>query len=78
MAHQGEPQPAPLAVMHQWIAYSIELVEDFGLLLRGNADSVIDDLKVDATIVPVEVYSDRKSTRLNSSHRSLSRMPSSA
>src|ERR1700752_672109 len=56
VAHQGQPQSASLGVMHQWIAYSIELVEDFGLLLRWNADSVIDDLEVDATIVPVEVY----------------------
>src|SRR5215472_11416087 len=42
--------------MNQWIAYSIELLKDFGLLICGNTDSVIDDLKVDAAIVPVEAY----------------------
>ena len=45
----------------------IEFVEGFGLMVE-----------VDGKKVPVDRNTDRKSTRLNSSHSAKSRMPSSA
>ena len=44
-------------------------------VLRGDIDIIALDGR---TVVFVEVRTDRKSTRLNSSHSSVSRMPSSA
>src|SRR5246127_4305136 len=42
--------------MHQRIANAIELFKDPGLLLRGDADSVGDNLEVDAAVLSVEIY----------------------
>src|ERR1700758_3314358 len=42
--------------MHQRIADAIELFKDPGLLLRGDADSVVDNLEVDAAVLSVEIY----------------------
>ena len=53
-------------------ALRLHLVE---LLSGGSAQATFDDVIKD---LPAELRGDRKSTRLNSSHRSLSRMPSSA
>ena len=58
------------------------LVED-GKIMYGHQDDLLYGnswkLAQDATqFNRSDVYSDRKSTRLNSSHKSLSRMPSSA
>jgi hypothetical protein len=56
VAHEGEAQSASLGVMHQRVAHSIELLEDLRMLLGGNSDSVIDDLKADATVLTVDMY----------------------
>ena len=45
-----------------------------GMILDGTVRNVIDF----GVFVDIGVHQDRKSTRLNSSHRSQSRMPSSA
>src|ERR1700740_3725026 len=42
--------------MHQGIADAVELFKDPGLLLRGDANSVVDNLEVDATVLTVEIY----------------------
>ena len=48
------------------------------LLLLTNADEDVSDYWIRLAKVELELGSDRKSTRLNSSHSSPSRMPSSA
>ena len=52
------------------------------LRVSGETLNFLKERRVEAHILPTteaaELYKDRKSTRLNSSHRSLSRMPSSA
>src|ERR1700691_4332139 len=55
VAYQREPQSAALGVMHQRIADPVELLENFELLFERNADSVIDDLEVDATVAAVQM-----------------------
>ena len=57
-------------------AYDIE-VSDLATALDEEESSRI-SLEDGYTLILVDIPSDRKSTRLNSSHRSLSRMPSSA
>ena len=51
-----------------------------GLVKEGSgvAANVLKNLDVDLRKIRIEVEKDRKSTRLNSSHIPLSRMPSSA
>ena len=62
------------------VSYGIDLIK-FEEYIRGK-DENVDFTTVDADLVRGWVMNlieeDRKSTRLNSSHRSLSRMPSSA
>ena len=61
---------------------SVHLVKDGGHNRRPEYRAVNPQMRVPALVAPsgeVLIQSlDRKSTRLNSSHRSLSRMPSSA
>ena len=52
----------------------IESVNDYSNVI----DSNLKDLKIDYNFSKLEIEKDRKSTRLNSSHVALSRMPSSA
>ena len=56
------------------LAYRVYIAAIFG----GSAVIVLSDQVGDAEATPAQIASDRKSTRLNSSHVSLSRMPSSA
>ena len=48
------------------------------LLYRGFSNSQIGTVSALALLMPLAVQPDRKSTRLNSSHKVQSRMPSSA
>ena len=76
-------------VMGQLLSYTacettekyVTYFPSYGAEMRGgtaNCYVVISDDPVGAPKVSQADYVDRKSTRLNSSHRSLSRMPSSA
>ena len=51
--------------------------DDTAKLLK-NFETILKESGVQYTVLTQENIGDRKSTRLNSSHRSLSRMPSSA
>ena len=53
-------------------------IEDFEKDLRGNLYKLLADHGVDRDLGELELLGDRKSTRLNSSHITPSRMPSSA
>ena len=65
----------------QNIETASQMYEAFG---RGDVQAILDlvtddvDWSTDAAIPSAPWYGDRKSTRLNSSHLKLSRMPSSA
>src|SRR5208282_5582902 len=52
--YQRQSQSASLGVMYQGITHPIELLKNLELFLRGNSDSAIDDLKVDAASVTVK------------------------
>ena len=52
--------------------HRVELTPARGSILDRNGTTLAESIHMDSC------YADRKSTRLNSSHRSLSRMPSSA
>ena len=56
MTDERQAQTAPLGVVHQGITYPVEFLENFGLLLGGNSDSVIDDFKVHGVVLAVEFY----------------------
>src|SRR5271166_2339172 len=56
VADQRQAQSASLGVMHQRIAHSIKLLENFHMLLLGNSDPAIDHLKVDGTPMTVQTY----------------------
>ena len=54
-------------------AFSMAESTDFGILRL-----IVSDVEKAVEVLRAENFADRKSTRLNSSHRSQSRMPSSA
>ena len=54
VAHQREPQSASFGVVYQRIAHTIKLLENLGLFVRRNADSVIDNLKIHAAIFSIK------------------------
>ena len=76
--HQDAPAPEPYPELKP-------LVEDIRPLLRDGkfqdalpkTDELLQQAKAKGDAIG-EAYADRKSTRLNSSHKSVSRMPSSA
>ena len=74
-AVQLESTPAYLEMAAEYIA----LFTDFDGLTRGDLDEALLELEGNETDFKVRRgLTDRKSTRLNSSHPSISRMPSSA
>ena len=54
------------------------LAENKSIRLQAEAETWQDAVKIGVDLLVAADVVDRKSTRLNSSHRSLSRMPSSA
>ena len=76
-AHFG-PGNTPLSVNHQnlFVASTISFNLAPGVSLSQATAAIEDQMR--QLGVPASIRGDRKSTRLNSSHRSLSRMPSSA
>ena len=53
-------------------------IKTIAVVMNFNADRAVHILQADDDLSRVGVFADRKSTRLNSSHLRLSRMPSSA
>src|SRR6266550_1704393 len=58
VTHQGKAQAAALGVVYQWIAHAIELLENLLLLLRWDANSVIDHFQLHCSVFAIEIHSD--------------------
>ena len=57
---------------------NVDLFASLNAVMKQNTGFYQSDLDIDKEIIAKAAARDRKSTRLNSSHRSQSRMPSSA
>jgi hypothetical protein len=56
VTHQGEPQSTALGVVNQRIANAIELLEYLVLLVRWNADTVVNHFQLDRAVIAVELH----------------------
>ena len=83
---RGKTNPVEVALQQQSLGLQLKQIEAQNRLANAEATKVTAEANkiagVDTEGQNLEAYrdweTDRKSTRLNSSHRSLSRMPSSA
>ena len=52
------PNPEPFDVVHQGVATAVKLLEDFLLLVGGDADAAILDFQLDRAVHAVQLYGD--------------------
>ena len=58
MANERQTQARALDVVHQRIATAVKLLEDFLLLAGRNADSMVADFQLHATVGAVQAHAD--------------------
>ena len=78
MTHVGESWENPSQVLRVNVLGTAEILAAARSLESGVRVLVVSSAEVYGVVTPEQLPLDRKSTRLNSSHPSISRMPSSA